>query len=81
MIGIGGIVTRRGRGEPNNSLSAMDSPCWDVLFVSLSLLHNVDRNDTWGRPHCGAGGTRPCHLLIAASDYKNSYTDQERDFL
>ena len=38
---------------------------WDVRFASLSLLRNVDRNDTWCRQHCCAGGTRPCHLLMA----------------
>ena len=34
------------------------------LSASLSLLHNVGWIDAWCRQRCGAGGTRPCHVLM-----------------
>ena len=34
------------------------------------LLHNVDRNDTWCRQRCCAGGTHPCHVLMVKSMVK-----------
>ena len=42
----------------------------DVRFMSLSLLHNVDRNGTWCRQRCCAGGTRPCHVLVVRTMVK-----------
>ena len=44
---------------------------WDVRFVSLSLRHNLDRNDTWCRQRCCAGGrTRRCHVLMVKTMVK-----------
>ena len=35
------------------------------LSASLSLRHNVGWNeDVWCRQRCGAGRTRPCHVLM-----------------
>ena len=35
------------------------------VSASLSLRHNVGWNeDVWCRQRCGAGRTRPCHVLM-----------------
>ena len=48
----------------------LDRGLYDVRFASLSLLHNVDRNDEWCRRRCCAGETSPCHLLMVKTVVK-----------
>ena len=75
MIGIGRIVTRRlsvAQGTPRSSLIGYGlKEGWDVRFVSLSLRHDVDRNDKWCRQRCCAGvRTRHCHVLMVKTMVK-----------